>query len=92
MTRYTAVTDGKAGRYGAWFPDLPGCTAMGETIDKLIVNSAEAMGDWAKILIERGERPPSPRAVEALRDDPEVAEALREGAHLYSVEFILPPN
>jgi predicted RNase H-like HicB family nuclease len=45
MLRYTAVTNGGAGRYGAWFPDLPGCTAMGETIDKLIVNAAEAMRD-----------------------------------------------
>jgi predicted RNase H-like HicB family nuclease len=88
MFRYTAVTDGEAGRDGAWFPDLPGCTAMGETIDKLTVNTAEAMRDWAAIVIERGGRPPTPRPVEVLLCNPEVAEALREGAHLYSVPLI----
>jgi hypothetical protein len=62
---------------------------MGETLDKLIVNAAEAMRDWATIPIERGELPSAPREVEALRSDPDVVEALREGAHLRSVPLIL---
>ncbi len=32
MSRYTALIDGAAGEYGVFFPDLPGCTAMGNTI------------------------------------------------------------
>jgi len=89
LRNYTAVIDGKTGRYGAWFPDLPGCTAMGESIDQLILNATDAMRDWATILTERGGRPPAPRPIEALRDDPDVVEALQEGAHLRIVPLIL---
>ena len=62
MSNYTAVIDGETGRYGAWFPDLPGCTAMGESLDQLVLNATDAMRDWATILIERGERPPGAEA------------------------------
>jgi predicted RNase H-like HicB family nuclease len=89
MSNYTAVIDGEMGRYGAWFPDLPGCTAMGDTLDQLIFNATDAMRDWAAILIERGERPPAPRPIEILRGDPHVLEALQEGAHLRSVPLIM---
>ena len=41
------------------------------------------------VLIERGGRPPAPRPIEALRDDPDVVEALQEGAHLRIVPLIL---
>ncbi len=33
-TRYAALIDGKRGAYGVTFPDLPGCTAMGRTLDE----------------------------------------------------------
>ena len=32
MARYIALIDGSAGAYGAVFPDLPGCTAMGKSM------------------------------------------------------------
>lgn len=89
MTSYIAVIDGKAGAYGAWFPDLPGCAAMGATIDELIRNAADAMRDWAEVSLESGGRVPEPRPLEELRETPEVAEAIGEGAILRSVPLVL---
>jgi predicted RNase H-like HicB family nuclease len=88
MTSYLAVIDGELGAYGAWFPDLPGCVAMGETSDSLIRNAADALRDWAEVVVERGGRIPEPSALEALRSKPEVAEALAEGGLLRSVPLV----
>ena len=37
--RYPALIDGEAGAYGVVFPDLPGCVAMGSTIDEALGNA-----------------------------------------------------
>jgi predicted RNase H-like HicB family nuclease len=89
MTSYVAVIDGEAGAYGAWFPDLPGCVAMGDSLDSLIRNAANALRDWAEVFVERGGRVPEPSALEVLRATPEVAEALAQGGLLRSVPLVL---
>ena len=88
MARYTALIDGAAGAYGVVFPDLPGCTAMGETIEEAIRNAAEAMRDWAEVTEETGAPVPPPRPPEVLRADPRVARALAEGATLASIPLV----
>jgi predicted RNase H-like HicB family nuclease len=89
MTSYTALIDGEAGAYGVYFPDLPGCTAMGATLDEAIVNAAEAMRDWVDATIEQGGAVPEPRPIEALLADPEVSEDIAVGALLRSESGIL---
>jgi predicted RNase H-like HicB family nuclease len=42
MYRYTALIDGETGAYGVSFPDLPGCVAMGRTVDGALMAAAEA--------------------------------------------------
>lgn len=86
--RYTVLIDGKAGAYGVVFPDLPGCVAMGKTIDAALANATDALRDWAELTEGNGEKMPEARKVEALRHDPEVAEALAGGASLASVPLI----
>ena len=44
--RYPALIDGEVGAYGVVFPDLPGCVAMGSTIDEALGNAREALSDW----------------------------------------------
>ena len=46
MARYIALIDGEAGAYGVAFPDCPGCTAMGETVDEALSQGAEALREW----------------------------------------------
>ena len=88
MARYTALIDGKAGAYGVIFPDLPGCTAMGKSIDQALVNAMAAMRDWVEVTLEAGEALPAPRPVEILREEVEVRRALREGSTIASVPLI----
>ena len=60
--RYPALMDGEVGGYGIAFPDLPGCTAMGYTVEDAIVNAEDAMRDWVEEMEKRGRAiaPPSP--------------------------------
>jgi predicted RNase H-like HicB family nuclease len=87
--RYIALVDGKAGAYGVVAPDLPGCTSAGATTDEALRNAVEAVRLWAEDAIDNGEALPSPRTVEALRAEPEVAAALAEGAALAIVPLLL---
>jgi len=88
MARYITLIDGKAGAYGVVFPDLPGCTAMGKTMDQALSNAAEALRDWAEVTEENGGKVPLPRNLEAVRRDPEVKVALAGGAGLAAVPLI----
>ena len=88
MSRYTALIDGQAGGYGVVFPDLLGCTAMGDTIDLALANAADSMRDWMEMTLESDGIIPAPRPLETLRVDPEVVAALAEGASLASVPLI----
>ena len=73
-TRYGVLIDGRRGGYGVVFPDLPGCTAMGRTLDEALRHAMEAAGEWAQAVSL-----PRPRLLEALRDDSCVKAALADG-------------
>ena len=62
LIRYPALMDGEVGGYGIAFPDLPGCAAMGHTVEDAIVNAEDAMRDWVEEMEKRGREiaPPSP--------------------------------
>ena len=88
-TRYVALMDGKAGGYGVVFPDLPGCTAMGRTVEEALRNAMSAAREWAEAVSEtNGGKLPRPRSPDALRDDKETAAALAEGAAMVIVPLI----
>jgi predicted RNase H-like HicB family nuclease len=86
--RYTVLIDGKTGAYGVAFPDLPGCVAMGRTIDEALAHAVDVLRDWFELSDEYGDVVPPPRPLEKLRRDPEVVAALAEGATLASVPLI----
>jgi predicted RNase H-like HicB family nuclease len=88
MARYIALIDGKAGAYGVVFPDLPGCTAMGKTVEQALANAAESLREWIDVTEKNGEKPPVPRRLETLRRDEDVAEALADGATLAAIPLV----
>ena len=86
--RYSVLVDGKAGAYGVVFPDVPGCAAMGKTIDQALAHAGDALRDFFELAEEYGEDLPRPRPLEKLRRDPEVVTALAEGSMLASVPLV----
>jgi predicted RNase H-like HicB family nuclease len=60
MPRYIAIIDEEDGMYGAFFPDAPGCTAMGETEEEAIDNAFEALEEWARNMVADGQEVPKP--------------------------------
>ena len=89
MARYGAIVDGKRGAYGVVIPDLPGCTAMGRTIDEALRNAAGAAVAWAEVAKANGVKIPRPRAIEDLRGDAEVIEELAQGGTFALVPLVL---
>jgi predicted RNase H-like HicB family nuclease len=88
-TRFVVVIDGKAGAFGLWVPDMPGCTSMGKTMDDTLRNAQEALRMWAEDAIADGESVPVPRSFEEIVKERDVAEALREGAVLAVVPLLI---
>lgn len=72
MPHYIALIhkDRESG-YGVSFPDVPGTTAVADTLDEAIERAREALAfaaeDWQEIT---GEAFPRPRSLDVLRDDP----------------------
>ena len=64
--RFPALIDGTAGAYGVVFPDLPGCVAMGTTIDEAVVNAEDAVRGWISDMEERGQPIAEPTPLEAI--------------------------
>jgi predicted RNase H-like HicB family nuclease len=87
--RYGAVVDGKRGAYGVVIPDLPGCTAMGKTIDEALANAASAATAWAMVAKTDGMPIPKARPIEVLRRDPEIVAEIAQGGTLVIVPLLL---
>lgn len=88
MNRYTALIDGEAGAYGVSFPDLPGCVAMGGSVEEAMFHAAEALREFAADTAAGGQVLPAPRAAEKLIRDAEVSAALKAGASFASVPLV----
>lgn len=86
--RYLALIDGSEGAYGVVFPDLPGCVAMGVTVDEAMVLASEALGDWINTVEAGGNELPVARTLMEFRTDPEIDEALREGSALTAISVV----
>lgn len=89
MTRYVALIDVADGAYGVAFPDLPGCTAMGETQDEAVINATEALAEWVSDELVQGRPIPPPRTLQQLGADAEVAADLAAGSVLAMVPLLL---
>lgn len=66
-----------ASDYGVSFPDLPGCVSAGSTAEEAIRNAADALAGHVGLMKADGEAVPPPRAIDAIRADPGLAEELR---------------
>ena len=82
------VHEGK-GRYGASFPDFPGCTTVAKSLDELYRKAAEAVAFHAEGIAEDGVFP-KVRSLEELRRDPAFREDAADAALIGFVSADLP--
>jgi predicted RNase H-like HicB family nuclease len=76
MAGYIALVHKDEGTsYGVSFPDVPGCIAAGDTFEEAVANAAEALAGHFALMRADGDAIPAPRSFEALRRDPEFADA-----------------
>jgi predicted RNase H-like HicB family nuclease len=61
--RYAIVIEQGKGSYGAYVPDLPGCVAVGETVEEVRVLIAEAVDAHIELMQEEGLEIPEPHSI-----------------------------
>ncbi|WP_284284037.1 type II toxin-antitoxin system HicB family antitoxin [Mesorhizobium amorphae] len=88
MSRYIALIDKADGAYGVVFPDAPGCTAMGATLDDAIADATNALAEWVAEEIGEGRSALRARPVEELLADEEIAIAHGNGAIFASIPLL----
>lgn len=58
--------------YGVTFPDFPGCVSAGETAAEALMSAHEALAGHLALMVEDGDRLPTPTPVDAVEADPEI--------------------
>jgi len=66
--RYAIVIEKGEGNYGAYVPDLPGCVAVGDTIEEVEREVQEAIEFHLEGMREDGESIPQPTSTVAYVD------------------------
>lgn len=74
---YPAIIERGTDGFDVFFPDLPGCTSGGNTIQDAAQQAEEALDMHLTGLIEDGEPFPEPSDIEAIVVDPDVDVAAR---------------
>ena len=81
--RYPVLIDGEAGAYGVVFPDLPGCVAMGRTLEEAMGHAEEALRDWVASMEAHDQVFAEPSALETI--------TVPDGSALASVLLVRAP-
>ncbi len=70
MTKYPAIIDGELGAYGVVIPDVPGCLAMGTTVDEALEDAADGLTEFFELFEEDGKEFPTPSDPATLELEP----------------------
>jgi predicted RNase H-like HicB family nuclease len=55
--------------YGVSFPDMPGCTSAGDTLDEAVANAVDALSGHVRMMDMDGDPVPAPRSLEDILAD-----------------------
>ena len=67
--------------FGISFPDFPGCVSTGDTANEALRRGASALAFHIEGMLQDGEAIPAPRSLQAIEEDPSMAE-WRKGASI----------
>jgi predicted RNA binding protein YcfA (HicA-like mRNA interferase family)/predicted RNase H-like HicB family nuclease len=85
-----ATIDGAPGTYGVSFPDLPGCVAVGATLDEALASAAEAVTFHLETMVEHGDAVPTLRTLDQLRALPDFQDDFNGSLLIATVPFNPP--
>lgn len=74
---YPAIIERAGDSYSVFFPDLPGCTSAGATLQAAALNAEEALNGHLAVSREHGDVVPDPSELDTVERDPEVDEVAR---------------
>jgi len=74
---YPAIVERAADGYSVFFPDLPGCTSAGATLQEAARNAEQALDGHLLVSVEHGDQIAAPSELDAIEHDPEVDEIAR---------------
>jgi predicted RNase H-like HicB family nuclease len=80
IRHYPAIIEGDANTgYSVFFPDLPGCTSGGKTLQAAALNAEQALAGHVDLMLQAGEALPEPSILDRLPRpvEPDVVEAAR---------------
>lgn len=74
---YPAIIERAADGYSVFFPDLPGCTSAGATIQQAAMNAEEALAGHILVSSRYGDALADPTPLDTLETDQDIDEAAR---------------
>jgi predicted RNase H-like HicB family nuclease len=80
VRHYPAIIEGDpVTGYTVFFPDLPGCTSGGTTLQEAALNAEQALAGHVGLMLEHGDEVPPPSRLDDLPRpiEPDVIEASR---------------
>ena len=86
--RYVSFIHWAEAGFGVSFPDFPGCVSVGDTVDDAVRHGSEALAFHVEGLVHDGVAIPSPRSIDAIKADPELADWRRD-ADLVVIPLLL---
>ncbi len=74
---YPAIVEQSTDGFGVFFPDLPGCTSAGRSLQEAARNAEQALQAHIDLAAEHGEAIPDPSELDCIVTEPDVVEAAR---------------
>ena len=74
---YVAVVERAGDGFSVFFPDVPGCTSAGDSLNEVVVNAGDALASHIALSHQYGDEIAEPRLLEDIPHDPEVEEYAR---------------
>lgn len=77
VVHYPAIIERAGAGYSVFFPDLPGCTSAGATLQEVARNVEEALAGHLIVSAEHGDPIAAPSELDEIPADPEIDEVAR---------------
>lgn len=74
---YPAIVERAGNGYSVFFPDLPGCTSAGRSVEEVYHNAEQALAGHLLVCDEEGEAVADPTSLDDLERDSDIDEVAR---------------